>query len=81
MGSALSLFNSNMSSGTCTICGRLLGVEADELSRDCGGHCWGCVGEAEANMGDELSLKKVLEEWRRGLRPNWTPPSKLDDDE
>jgi hypothetical protein len=63
-----------MSHGTCTICGRLLGVAADELSGDCGGDCWGCIGEIEANTGWERSLRAVMDEWRRGLRPNWTPP-------
>ena len=40
----------------------------------CGGDCWGCVGEAEASMGYQPSLSKVMDEWRRGLRPDWTPP-------
>jgi hypothetical protein len=64
---------------TCAICGRRLDVEADELSLDCGGDCWGCVGEVEADLGDERSLKKVMDEWRRGLRPDWTPPAKSTD--
>jgi hypothetical protein len=28
-------------------------------------------------MGHEPSLKMVVDEWRRGLRPNWTPPAKI----
>jgi hypothetical protein len=58
----------------CNICGRELNNPADELSVDCGGDCWGCVGEIEADLGDAESLTKVMDEWRRGLRPNWTPP-------
>ncbi len=59
----------------CGICGRLMNVESDDLSTDCGGHCWGCVGEIEANKGFEPSMAVVLDEWRRGLRPNWRPSS------
>ncbi len=64
-----------MADEKCTTCGRRLNVAGDELSADCGGDCWGCVGEAEADGGYEPSLEKVTEEWRRGLRPNWTPPT------
>jgi hypothetical protein len=63
-----------MSDATCTICGRRLNVEADELSGDCGGDCWGCIGQIEAELGYEPSLATVMDEWRRGLRPDWTPP-------
>jgi hypothetical protein len=66
-----------MSDETCTICGRRLNVEADELSIDCGGDCWGCIGEIEADGGYEPSLRMVMDEWRRGLRPNWTPPGEV----
>ena len=62
----------------CTLCGRLLNNAEDELSEDLGGaHCWGCMGEAEASIGGLTleSLEKMKDEWRRGLRPNWTPPS------
>ena len=68
-----------MTIATCKTCGRRLSVEGDELSADCAGDCWGCVGEIEADAGYEPSLRKVIEEWRRGLRPNWTPPSKVID--
>lgn len=55
----------------CSLCGRALGNPEDELSVDCGGDCWGCIGEIEADMGDEASLLKVREESGRGLRPGW----------
>ncbi|QEY11096.1 hypothetical protein D0B88_01815 [Cellvibrio sp. KY-YJ-3] len=61
---------------SCRICGRELNNPKDPLSVDCGGNCWGCVGEAEADMGDEESLIKVREEYELGLRPNWAPPNK-----
>ena len=63
-----------MADETCTICGRRLNVESDELSGDCGGDCWGCIGQIEADRGYEPSIKLVMDEWRRGLRPDWTPP-------
>ncbi|HWD25538.1 MAG TPA: hypothetical protein VG387_00125 [Rhizomicrobium sp.] len=56
----------------CTMCGRRLGVEGDALSEDCGGDCWGCVGPMEEGFAP--SLERLMDEWRRGLRPNWTPP-------
>ena len=34
----------------CGICKRVLDIPADPLSIDCGGDCWGCVGEIEADM-------------------------------
>lgn len=49
----------------CNICGRPLNVESDLLSVDCGGDCWGCVGEAE--IGGELT-SKVEQEIASGLR-------------
>jgi hypothetical protein len=55
----------------CKACGRELDVSNDPLSVDCGGDCWGCVGEIEANMGHALSLEKVRLEFQLGLRPNW----------
>jgi hypothetical protein len=64
-----------MVANACGICGRRLDNPADELSVDCAGHCWGCVGEAEADAGHESSLNKVFDEWRRGLRPLWVPPA------
>lgn len=64
----------NPSEDECTICRRRLNVEGDELSHDCGGDCWGCVGAVEADMGHQPSLDIVLDEWRRGFRPDWKPP-------
>ncbi|WP_217430668.1 hypothetical protein [Duganella vulcania] len=58
----------------CGICGRKLDQKDDPLSLDCGGDCWGCVGEIEADMGDERSLTKVREEFDKGLRPGWVDP-------
>lgn len=66
-----------MANDTCTICGRRLNIEGDELSGDCGGDCWGCIGQIEADMGYEPSIKMLMDEWRRGLRPNWTPPKAI----
>ncbi|MEK8029811.1 hypothetical protein AACH06_03165 [Ideonella sp. DXS29W] len=45
------------------------------LSTDCGGDCWGCVGEMQADLGDLESLKKVREEFAQGLRPDWIDPA------
>lgn len=50
-----------------------MNVKSDLLSDDCGGDCWGCIGEIEASAGDELSLSHVREEYIDGLRPNWMP--------
>jgi hypothetical protein len=58
-------------SNMCGICGRKLNEKDDLLSVDCGGDCWGCIGEIEADMGDEYSLAKVKEEFAKGLRPGW----------
>lgn len=55
----------------CKTCGRELNVKNDPLAVDCGGDCWGCVGEIEANMGYAPSLEKVRHEFQLGLRPNW----------
>ena len=48
-----------------------LDQEDDPLSLDCGGDCWGCIGEIEADMGDEYSLAKVRKAFAQGLRPGW----------
>lgn len=64
----------NFESRTCSICGRTLDSPSDPLSIDCGGDCWGCVGEAEAELGDPDSLAKVREEFALGLRPGWIDP-------
>jgi hypothetical protein len=34
----------------CGICKRKLDQPADALSPDCGGDCWGCISECEADM-------------------------------
>lgn len=34
--------------GCCSLCGRRLSVAGDPLSIDCGGDCWGCMSEIEA---------------------------------
>jgi pimeloyl-ACP methyl ester carboxylesterase len=34
----------------CTLCKRALAVDAEPLSGDCGGDCWGCISEIEAEM-------------------------------
>jgi hypothetical protein len=46
--------------GHCGMCGRLLSQPQDDLSSDCGGDCWGCVSEIEADgMGVDLSAYRV----------------------
>lgn len=59
----------------CRICGRELGREDDPLSLDCGGDCWGCIGEIEAEMGSESSLARIREEAAQGFRPSWKAPA------
>lgn len=59
----------------CRICGRVLNQPSAPLSLDCGGDCWGCVGEIEAEIGNEDSLLRVRDEATRGLRPNWVDPA------
>jgi hypothetical protein len=61
-----------VSRARCSLCGRALENAEDPLSVDCGGDCWGCIGEIEADMGYEPSLLQVREESARGLRPGWT---------
>jgi hypothetical protein len=56
------------SNAACLICGRKLSVADDPLSVDCGGDCWGCVGQIEGDMGHEPSAEKVREEIGQGLR-------------
>jgi hypothetical protein len=58
----------------CGICGGLLDQPGDPLSVDCGGDCWGCICEIEADMGDPVSLAKVREESAAGLRLGWVDP-------
>jgi hypothetical protein len=55
----------------CNICSRVLSKSDDPLSLDCGGDCWGCIGETEAAMGYQPSIDKVRQEFELGLRPNW----------
>lgn len=57
----------------CSICGRKLDQENDPLSDDCGGDCWGCIGEIEADMGDEYAINQLQEEFKNGLRNDWLP--------
>ena len=57
----------------CGICKRELDNNDDPLSGDCGGDCWGCIGEIEADSGYEPSLEQVRKEFKDGLRPNWLP--------
>ncbi|MDB5439950.1 MAG: hypothetical protein JWM33_2377, partial [Caulobacteraceae bacterium] len=52
------------------MCGRLLSQESDPLSGDCGGDCWGCIGEIEADAGWEPSVEFVRKEIQDGLREN-----------
>jgi hypothetical protein len=57
----------------CGICNRELNKEDDPLSGDCGGDCWGCIGEMEADSGYEPSLEMVRQEFRDGFRNSWVP--------
>jgi hypothetical protein len=51
----------------------MLNNTEDPLSDDCGGDCWGCIGEMEADLGYEPSLKQVRQEYKDGLRQDWMP--------
>jgi hypothetical protein len=55
----------------CGICGRLLDQPNDPLSHDCGGDCWGCVGEIEGDPEDGYPpvIRKVQREIADGIRP------------
>jgi hypothetical protein len=53
----------------CGVCGRALDQVNEPMSIGCGGDCWGCVGELEAEMGDEESRSRVVSEMIDGLRP------------
>ena len=57
-----------LSGEKCLICGRTLSVAEDPLSLDCGGDCWGCIGQIEADMGHEPSVELVRNEIKLGLR-------------
>ena len=50
--------------GRCGMCGRRLDQANDPLSGDCGGDCWGCIGEVEAGMGWDASVEAVRREIR-----------------
>lgn len=58
-----------MKDGRCGLCGRTLKVDEDPMSRDCGGDCWGCVGQIEADAGCAESLERVTAEMASGERP------------
>jgi len=62
----------------CHICNRELDVESDPLSIDCGGDCWGCIGEIEAASGCESSITQVRKEFSEGLRKDWMPRPETD---
>ena len=61
----------------CGICGRRLDLESDPLSVDCGGDCWGCIGEIEAHMGDEFAIGVLRKEFVSGHRKSWLPSPKI----
>lgn len=54
-------------------------MPSDPLSVDCGGDCWGCVGETEAQLGDTISIKKYNAEIDAGLRVGIKIEPKQDD--
>ena len=66
-----------MSGIACSICGRKLNQPGNELSEDCGGDCWGCIGEIEALGGYPPSLCAVRAEIAAGIRK---PVAGLPDD-
>ena len=57
-----------MTENACRMCGRLLDQPSDPLSPDCGGDCWGCIGEIEAVGGYHPSLRAVRAEIAAGIR-------------
>jgi hypothetical protein len=57
-----------MTENACRMCGRLLDQPSDRLSSDCGGDCWGCIGEIEAVCGCTPSLRAVRAEIAAGIR-------------
>lgn len=59
--------NSIGMTGRCGLCKRILSVEGDPLSADCGGDCWGCIGQIEADLGGDpqQNISKEIEwGWR-----------------
>jgi hypothetical protein len=67
----------SMNENACGTCGRRLNQPSDELSEDCGGDCWGCIGEIEALGGYPPSLCTVRAEIAAGIRK---PVTGLPDD-
>lgn len=53
----------------CGLCSRTLDVPEDPMSRDCGGDCWGCIGQIEADAGYGPSVEAVETERAEGRRP------------
>lgn len=60
----------------CGMCGRQLDIECDRLSANCGGDCWGCVGEHEFDglNGETEWNKAVYADIRNGLRNSLGKP-------
>lgn len=52
-------FDANRNLISCNTCGRILNVQSDPMSIDCGGDCWGCTGAAE--LGGDLDSKVQAE--------------------
>lgn len=52
----------------CQICNRQLNNPEDPLSTDCGGDCWRCIGEIEANAGYRPSVDIIEKEYKLGIR-------------
>ena len=72
-------------SSLCGICGRPLDRPDDPLSHDCGGDCWGCIGEIEGDpeFGYPPAIGEVQREIALGLRPAFGrlhPAGRLDED-
>ena len=61
-------FADNPNFGKCAMCGRALNNADDLLSGDCGGDCWGCIGQIEASTGARDAQRTVDEEIKAGLR-------------
>ncbi len=58
----------------CRLCGRILAVEADPMSANAGGDCWGCIGKIESDGGWALFVGFVQDEINKGWRhPDGSP--------
>jgi hypothetical protein len=57
----------------CGICGRALDDPDQPMSRDCGGHCFGCVREAERDGGWYEGYGVTWAEWRATVRGDPNP--------